>query len=102
MQHPPPRQFDLVLRHGGVQGRAVELASCLVQGNGVLLVVSPGQAAPLAARLQKYILYGDQARPAALRAPLRACSPELFLSPTFQGLVAVAECMRAFSLDRWR
>lgn len=40
----------------------MDLATCLVQGSGVMLVVSPGQAAPLAARLQKYVLYGDQVR----------------------------------------
>ena len=42
------------------QGRCLELAQCLVQGSGVLILVSPGSGLGLAARLNKYILYGDQ------------------------------------------
>lgn len=42
------------------QGRCLELAKCLVQGGGVLMIVSPGTGATLAARLNKYILYGDE------------------------------------------
>lgn len=45
-----------------MQGRTIELATCLVQGSGVLMLVSPGQAEPLIAHLQKYILYGDEVR----------------------------------------
>lgn len=42
------------------QGRCLELAKCLVQASGVLVLVSPGSGAALAARLNKYILYGDE------------------------------------------
>lgn len=59
-----------------MQGRTVELATCLVQGSGVLMLVSPGQAAPLIAHLQKYILYGDEVR----------CDEDGFL-PSIDGVV---------------
>ena len=42
------------------QGRCIELAKCLVQGNSVLLLVSPGSGQALVGRLNKYILYGDE------------------------------------------
>lgn len=42
------------------QGRCLELARCLVQSQGLLVLVSPGCGMMLAARLAKYILYGDQ------------------------------------------
>lgn len=42
------------------QGRCLEFAKCLVQDGGVLMIVSPGSGATVAARLNKYILYGDE------------------------------------------
>ncbi|DBA96728.1 TPA: hypothetical protein ACH3X1_015569 [Trebouxia sp. C0004] len=42
------------------QGRCLELARCLVQSQGLLVLVSPGSGVMLAARLAKYILYGDE------------------------------------------
>ena len=44
------------------QGRCLELARCLVQSRGLLLLVGPGSGKTLAARLEKYILYGDEVR----------------------------------------
>ena len=42
------------------KGRTLDLATCLVSGSGVLLIVSPTQTTQLAQRLQKYILFGDE------------------------------------------
>ena len=42
------------------QGRTLDLATCLVSGSGVLLIVSPTQTVPLAQRLRKFILFGDE------------------------------------------
>ncbi|KAK9810262.1 hypothetical protein WJX72_007511 [[Myrmecia] bisecta] len=42
------------------QGRTIELVSCYVQGNGVLVVVPPGMKEGLLARLNKYIFFGDK------------------------------------------
>ena len=60
----------LTVLHYAVQGRTLDLATCLVSGSGVLLIVSPTQTAPLAQRLQKFILFGDEVpRCVALRLP---------------------------------
>lgn len=42
------------------QGRCLQLAKCLVQNNGVLLIANPAQGQPLIDRLDKYILYNDE------------------------------------------
>lgn len=42
------------------QARLLDLATVYAQGSGALVVVSPGQAAPLAQRLDKYIFPGDK------------------------------------------
>jgi len=42
------------------QARTVDLATCLVQGEGALLIVSPSMAAPVLERLEKHIFMGDQ------------------------------------------
>ena len=45
------------------QARTLDLASCLVQETGVLVIVSPRMRHALRERLDKFILYGDEARP---------------------------------------
>ena len=42
------------------QGRCLQLAKCLVQNNGVLLIAHPAEGQPLIDRLDKYILYNDE------------------------------------------
>ncbi|KAL3132705.1 hypothetical protein ABBQ32_009213 [Trebouxia sp. C0010 RCD-2024] len=54
----PGMSFDTVFVTA--QGRCLEFAKCLVQDGGVLMIVSPGSGATVAARLNKYILYGDE------------------------------------------
>ena len=54
------------------QGRTLDLVTCLVSGSGVLLIVSPSQTVPLAQRLQKFILFGDE-------VPLCMSSPTWYL-----------------------
>lgn len=50
--------------HGVLQGRCVDLATCIVQPSGILVTVSPGMAQPIMQRLDKLILYGDNVRSA--------------------------------------
>ena len=45
------------------QARTLDLATCLVQDSGVLVIVSASMRHALRERLDKYILYGDEARP---------------------------------------
>lgn len=42
------------------QARTLDLATCLVQGSGVLLLVSPGMKQDILQRLDKYIFPGDK------------------------------------------
>ncbi len=51
------------------QARTLDLATCLVQETGVLVLVSPGMRQPLLERLNKFVLYGDRVR--ARRGMLR-------------------------------
>lgn len=44
------------------QARTLDLATCLVQGSGVLLLVSPGMKQGILQRLDKYIFPGDKVR----------------------------------------
>lgn len=54
------------------QARTLDLATCLVQETAVLVIVSPSMRHTLLERLNKFILYGDKARPALImsEAPL--------------------------------
>ena len=55
----------------------LDIATCYVQRNGVLVVVSPSTAGLLAQRLDKHILYGDQVlRRLRPFCPKYACSLE--------------------------
>ncbi|GAB4818080.1 hypothetical protein N2152v2_005126 [Parachlorella kessleri] len=44
------------------QARCLDLATCLVQGAGVLLLLSPGQKEAMLQRLDKYIFPGDKVK----------------------------------------
>ena len=54
------------------QARTLDLATCLVQETAVLVIVSPSMRQTLLERLNKFVLYGDEARPALIlsEAPL--------------------------------
>jgi folate-binding Fe-S cluster repair protein YgfZ len=43
-------------------GRIIDLARCIVQGNSVLVIVSPSMTSVVRDRLEKYILWGDNVR----------------------------------------
>lgn len=45
------------------KGRTIDLAQCLVQGNSVLLLVSPSRRQTLLTRLDQYIFFGDKVTP---------------------------------------
>ena len=66
------------------QARTLDLATCLVQDTGVLVVVSASMRHALHERLDKYILYGDEARHTLL---LR---------------IAPARRVALLALDRWQ
>ena len=68
------------------QGRCLELAKCLVQGSGVLVIVSPGSGAALAARLNKYVLYGDEVSRVAQDLPHKDSSITMFVSCPYGGV----------------
>lgn len=61
------------------QARTIDLATVLAQEAGLLLLVSPGMAATIAARLDKYIFPGDKVRPLVQRQcpQLRGSLPSL-------------------------
>lgn len=42
----------------------MDLATCIVQPSGILVITSPGMAQPIMERLDKLILYGDDVSPA--------------------------------------
>ncbi|BDA41615.1 probable aminomethyltransferase [Coccomyxa sp. Obi] len=41
-------------------GRTIDLASCLVQGSGITVIVSPSRRAMIRDRLDQYIFFGDK------------------------------------------
>ena len=56
------------------QARTIDLATVLAQEGGLLLLVSPGMAATIAARLDKYIFPGDKVSRPAQRGSRRCLS----------------------------
>lgn len=42
------------------QGRCLQLARCLVQSSGVLVITHPAEGQPLMERLDRYVLYNDE------------------------------------------
>ena len=43
-------------------GRTIDLATCLVQGNSVLVILSPSRRTVVKDRLEQYIFFGDKVR----------------------------------------
>lgn len=41
-------------------GRIIDLATCLIQGSSVLLILSSSTAAAIKDRLEQYIFFGDK------------------------------------------
>ena len=41
-------------------GRTIDLASCLVQGSSVMIIVSPSKKTVIKDRLEQYIFFGDK------------------------------------------
>ncbi len=55
-------------------GRTIDLASCLVQGCSIMVIVSPLKRTAIKDRLEQYIFFGDKVTTGAQVLPVCICA----------------------------